>query len=80
MAIPALFRPPDYHTRCYGFSYQADDELGNLEIMDTIYLNVSDTAGNMAAMRPFVISIRATDNTAPVVTITTELEVKLTCI
>ena len=46
--------------------------------MDTIYLNVSDTAGNMAAMQPFVISIRATDNTAPVVTITIDLEVKIT--
>ena len=78
MAIQALVRPPGYHTHCYGFSYEADNELGNLEVMDTIYLNVSDTAGNMAAMQRFVISIRATDNTAPVVTITTELEVNFT--
>lgn len=62
-----------------GFSYRAEDELGNLEIMDTVYLNVSDTAGNMAAMQPFMISITATDNTAPTVTITTDLEVKSAC-
>ena len=54
MAIQALVRPPGYHTHCYGFSYEADNELGNLEVMDTIYLNVSDTAGNMAAMQPFL--------------------------
>ena len=43
--------------------------------MDTVYLNVSDNNGNMAAMQPFTISIKATDNHPPVVTIHSNLEV-----
>ena len=57
------------------YSYQADEELGNLEIMDTVYLNVSDNNGNMAAMQPFIVSIVATDNHPPIVTIHSNLEV-----
>lgn len=61
-------------------SYASDEELGNLELMDTVYLNVTDTSGNMAAMQPFAIYIRATDNHPPVVTIHSSLEVcRYTC-
>jgi len=43
--------------------------------MDTIYLNVSDTLGNMAAMQPFTVSITATDNHPPIVSIGSDLVV-----
>lgn len=48
-----------------------------MEIMDTFYLNVSDTAGNMAAMQPFTISIQAEDNSLPTVNIHEDLVVRV---
>jgi hypothetical protein len=48
-----------------------------MEIIDTMYLNVSDTAGNMAAMQPFAITIRARDNSAPSITVQEDLVVSL---
>lgn len=46
-----------------------------MEIVDTFYLNVSDTAGNMAAMQPFSISIKAEDNSPPTMIIQEDLVV-----
>ncbi|XP_067933161.1 extracellular matrix organizing protein FRAS1-like [Watersipora subatra] len=73
MVLGDVFDQRDISSR--DISYEAAEELGNLEVMDTIYLNVSDAAGNMAAWQPFIISIQATDNHPPIVSIHSDLQV-----
>lgn len=51
--------------------------MGDIEVMDIVYLNVSDLSGNMAAFQPLTVVIEADDNHAPDIIIGADMKVRI---
>ncbi len=53
----------------------AESEAGSQPVVDTMYFNVTDNAGNVAVMLPFTVTVVPVDDQVPMVKVTGPVQV-----